>query len=249
MQKELLAEIKELKTLIAKLIGTADLPAKEQFSPEALDKAAKQFQKLSIERGEWVEDSNIDKYIKHAPYRAGTFIRQEFGFTNFFKRGQTYYYNKKDLIALGKELKARNVDLRRYMEYIEDQAKFKKYLESTGENCKGKKKRKAFQLPYDLKDITTSPAKAPSADVIREDPARLKEEFFQYNLSDYVDIYRGNYAMTKFIYHYEKYLEPELKKRCKRWCENFNYANHALELVTKKKEVFVPVKKEDMIQL
>ena len=128
MEKEILSEIKQLKAAISKLIGTADLPAKEQFSTAALDKAAKQFQKLSIERSEWVEEYNIDKYIKNARYRAGAFIRQEFGFSNYFKRGQTYYYNKKDLMALAKELKARNVDLGRYMEYIEDQAKFKKYL-------------------------------------------------------------------------------------------------------------------------
>lgn len=50
MEKEILSEIKQLKAAISKLIGTADLPAKEQFSTEALDKAAKQFQKLSIER-------------------------------------------------------------------------------------------------------------------------------------------------------------------------------------------------------
>ena len=52
MQKELLAEIKELKIAISTLIGTSDLHPEEQFSKEALDKAAKQFQKLSIERGE-----------------------------------------------------------------------------------------------------------------------------------------------------------------------------------------------------
>lgn len=249
MEREILSEIKQLKAAISKLIGTSELLAKEQFSKEALDKAAKQFQKLSIERGEWVEEYNIDKYIKNARHRAGAFIRQEFGFSNYFKRGQSYYYNKQDLIALGKELKARNVDLGRYMEYLEDQAKLKKYLESAGENSKGKRKKKAFQLPYDLKDIATSPAKAPSPDVIREDLKRLKEEFFQFNLAEYIDIYRGNHAMMKFVYYYEKYMEPELKKRCKRWCENFNYANHALELVTKKKEAFVPVKEEDMIQL
>jgi hypothetical protein len=249
MEKKILSEFKELKIILSKLIGTGDLPFKEQFSKEAIDKAAKQFQKLSIERGEWVEECNIEKYIKNARYRAGTFIRQEFGFSNFFKRGQTYYYNKKDLISLAAELKNRNVDLGRYMEYLEDKGKFNKYLESANQNIKGKAKRKAFQLPYDLKDITTSPAKTPSAEVIREDIKRLKEEFFQYNLSDYIDVYKGNHAMMKFIYHYEKYLDPELKKRCKRWCENFNYANHALELVTKKKEVFVPVKEDDMIQL
>jgi len=37
MQNQLFAEIKELKTLLAKLIGTSDLPAKEQFSKDALD--------------------------------------------------------------------------------------------------------------------------------------------------------------------------------------------------------------------
>ena len=55
--------------------------------------------------------------------------------------------------------------------------------------------------------------------------------------------------MTKFIYHFEKYLEPVLKRRCKKWCDDFNYANHSLEEVTKKKEKFIPVKDEDMIQL
>jgi 2-keto-4-pentenoate hydratase/2-oxohepta-3-ene-1,7-dioic acid hydratase in catechol pathway len=89
----------------------------------------------------------------------------------------------------------------------------------------------------------------PEASVIREDIKRLKEEFFQYKLSDYIDIYKDNYAMTKFIYHFEKYLEPGLKRRCKKWCDDFNYANHALEEVTKKKEKFIPVKDEDMIQL
>lgn len=51
------------------------------------------------------------------------------------------------------------------------------------------------------------------------------------------------------IYWFEKYLEPGLKKRCKKWCEDFNYANHAIEEVTKKKETFIPVQEEDMIQL
>ena len=85
MQKELLAEIKELKAAISTLIGTSDLHPEEQFSKEALYKAAKQFQKLSIERGEWVNDSDITKYIKNAHYRAGAFIIREFNFTNYFK--------------------------------------------------------------------------------------------------------------------------------------------------------------------
>ena len=250
MQKELLAEIKELKTAISTLIGTSDLLPEEQFSKEALDKAAKQFQKLSIERGEWVSDSDITKYIKNAHYRAGAFIIREFNFTNYFKSGRTFFFNKKDLIALAKELKERNVNLGRYMEYIDDQVRFKKSLANAAENNKDKKnKRKSFKIPADLKDFNTSPVKMPSADIIREDIKRLKEEFFQYKLSDYVDIYKDNYAMMKHIYWFEKYLEPGLKKRCRKWCEDFNYANHALEEVTKKKETFIPVQKEDMIQL
>ena len=55
--------------------------------------------------------------------------------------------------------------------------------------------------------------------------------------------------MMKFIYHFEKYIDPQMKRRCRKWCDNFNYANHALELITKKKENFVPVKEEELIQL
>ncbi len=249
MEKEILSEIRELKSAIAKLMGTSDLPKAQQFSKEALDRAAKQFQKLIIERGEWIGEHDISKYIKNAPYGAGTFIRNEFGFSNYFKRGQTHYYNKNDLTALSSELKKRNVDLGRYMEYLADQVKFRKHLEKAGENNKGKRKDKSFKLSEDVNDVCSSPAKMPSPDIIREDIKMLKDEFLESKFSDYIDIYKGNYAMMKFIYHFDKYLEPGLKKRCKQWCENFNYANHALEEPTKKKEIFIPVKEEDMIQL
>ncbi len=98
MENKLLSEIKELKAILAQLVGTADLPSKERFSKEALAKAAKEFQNLSIERGEWVKDYDISKHIRNAGYRAGAFIRTEFAFTNYFKKGQVYYYNKKDLV-------------------------------------------------------------------------------------------------------------------------------------------------------
>ena len=247
MSTKILHEIKELKSVIAVLIGTSDLPTGEQFSKEALDKAAVQFQKLGIERGEWISDNDIDKYIKKAHYRAGAFIIQEFGFSNYFKRGRSFFFNKKDIIALAKELKERNINLGVYMEYINDQARFKKSLASAAENNKGKKK--PFKLPKGLKDFDSSPVKMPSPEIIREDIKRLKAEFFQYKLSDYVDIHSGTYAMMKHIYWCEKYLEPGLKKRCRKWCEDFNYANDALEVVTKKKEPFVPVPEEQMIQL
>ncbi len=81
MQNELLAEIRSLKSAIATLIGTSDLSPKEQFSKEALSRVSKQFQKLSIDRGDWICDNDISKFIKKAPYRCGAFIIKEFQFS------------------------------------------------------------------------------------------------------------------------------------------------------------------------
>ncbi|MBL7694837.1 MAG: hypothetical protein JNK91_08320 [Ferruginibacter sp.] len=247
MEKQILQELKDLNLALAKVVGTADLPSEKRFSIEALNKAAKEFQKFSVERGEWVSDSDISKYLKKANYWSGKFIRLEFGFTNFFKRGQTYFYNKKDLIELNKELTARNIDLGRYMEFKEDQEKFKKYVAAATDVTQVNNKKKKYKIPEYLKDIATSSAKTPDSEIIKEDINRLKEEFFGENISDYVDIYKDSHAMLKQIYWFKKYLAPGLKKRCKKWCEDFNYANHALELVTKKNEQFILAKDNHMI--
>jgi hypothetical protein len=63
MEKLILKELKELKSVISKLIGTSDLPAKERFSKEAILKASKEFQKLSIERGEWISDWDLYAFV------------------------------------------------------------------------------------------------------------------------------------------------------------------------------------------
>lgn len=141
MEKQILQEIRELRATLARVIGTDDLATKEQFSIEALDKAAADFKKMSIERGDWLKDEDIHKIIKGSHYHSGNFIRSEFRFKNFFKRGRTYYYYKKDIIALAKELKERNVNLGRYMELKEDQAKFKKYISTIPQKKKERKKK------------------------------------------------------------------------------------------------------------
>lgn len=246
MQKQILSELKEMKSILAKLIGTIDLPVDEQFSLEAINKAAKQFQKMKVERGEWVEEREIGKYLKGADWRTGKFIRAEFGFSSCIKQGHYHLYCKKDLVALNSVLKEKNIDIKRYMEYKWDEVAFKKKLTAVKKTTKGKK---PFQVPAGLKDITTSAIPLPSVELVKEDLNRLKEEFFLHKMAEYVDIYKDNHAMMKFIYHFEKYIEPQIKRRCKKWCEDFNYANHALELITKKKEIFVPVKEEEMIQL
>lgn len=249
MEKQILKEIKELKAVLARVIGTADLATRDQFSKETIAKVAQEYKKLSIERGEWVKGDDLYRVMKGAHYQTGRFIREVFGFKNYFKKGQTYYYYRKDILALDKELRQRNVDLGRYMELKADQEKFKKYVASATQFKKGKQKAKPYELPEDTRDVTTSSAKLPSAELVREDIKRLKEEFFQHNMAEYVDIYHETHAMFKHIYFFEKYIDPAIKRRCRKWCDDFNYANHALELVTKKKEKFVPVKEDDMIQL
>ena len=49
MEQEILSEIKAFKKLLAKVVGTSDLPARQQFSKEVIAKAAKEYEKLSIE--------------------------------------------------------------------------------------------------------------------------------------------------------------------------------------------------------
>lgn len=49
MQKEILLEIKELRTALTQVLGISALPPDQQFLKEALNKAAKEFQKLNIE--------------------------------------------------------------------------------------------------------------------------------------------------------------------------------------------------------
>src|SRR5438552_2685505 len=125
MQKEIMAELKDIKSIMAQLLGTTDLPAQEQFSKDALSKATKAFQKITIERGEWVKENDIGKYIK-ADWSAGKFIRAELGFNAWIKNGHYYLYNKKALQQLGQELKQRNIDLGRYMEYKRSEMEFQK---------------------------------------------------------------------------------------------------------------------------
>lgn len=230
MEERILKEIKELKSVIAQVIGSSELPAKQKFSKEAIAKAAKEFEKLSIERGEWLVESDIRKVIKKAPWRAGKFIVEKFSFTNYFTIGRTLYFNRKDLVALNAELKKRNIDLSRYIELEEDKEKFQKYIESI-KDPKKSKKRQRFQIPDDLKDIVTYPYHHPPREVVEKHIETLKEEFEKYKMVEYVDIYGGNHAMFKHIYYWDKYVNSEIRRRCQNWCSQFNYANEALKLI------------------
>jgi len=228
METNILEELKQIKQILSKITGTENLPAKEKFSQKALDKAAKEYQDMVIKRGEWVSNSDLYQVSKIYSWNSGKFIIEKFGFSNYFQRGKSLYFNKKDLIALRNELKERKIDLGRYIELTEDQEKFEKYI-ATINLPKGNNKKKPFEIPEGLEEIETKPYLI-SEEMIRKEIEDLKEEFRNKKLADYIDLYyRGTYAMYKYQYEFDKYLEASIKRESKNWCTRFNYANNALK--------------------
>jgi hypothetical protein len=233
----ILRELQDLKAVLATVIGTADRVGEDRFSTEALNEAAKLFKKMSIERGDWVSEDDLPKYLGPCPWRAGEFIRKEFDFTSWVKKGHGYRYLKKDLEVLGQELKTHNINLERYKEFLDDKAAFDK--KAAKQPAAAIPKSKSYAFPKGVKNITTTEIPKPNPELVRQDLAQLKQAFKDGKYEAYIDIYKGTHAMLKHIYYFQKYLEPGLKRRCQKWCEYFNYANRALELITGKKEKFV----------
>jgi len=231
MEEKILSELKQIRKLLSELIGTSELPAREKFSKEAISRAAKEFQKMAIERGEWVPVDEIQKVIKHAGWRSDQIIIGKFGFTNYFKRGHSYYFNRRDLVELGKELKARNINLEKYQELLNDQEKFQKLVNSIL-LPKGTKTKKHFKIPENLRDIQSKPYSAPTEELVRNEIETLMEEYKKFDLSEYVDLFDSKtYGMFKYDYSFDRYVKSEIKKYCKDWCFKFNYANHALKKI------------------
>lgn len=221
MENQILEELKKLNLVLSKVIGSSELPEASRFSKKAIDKAAKEFQKLAIQRGEWVKNEHISKYIKNAPYYSAKFIVEDLKFKNYFKRGNEYYLNKEDLIKLGKELKERDVNLKRYLELKSDQQKFNQYLEKVLKNPS----KIPYKLPADIKDVTTSNPPRPLVSQIRDHIKQLKKEFEEREYGKYIDIYRDSYAMFKDFYRYRSYLDKDLYRGLSKWKDDFNLAN------------------------
>lgn len=218
---EILLELKKLNLLISKVIGSSELPENKKFSKAAIDKAALEFKKLAIQRGEWVSNEGIRKYIKHTPYYAARFIVEELKFKNYFKRGHEYYLNKEDLIKLAQELKDRDVNLQRYVELKTDKEKFDKYLEKIIKNPS----KIPYELPKDMVDITTSNPPPPLVSKIREHVKQLKKDFEEFEYNKYIDVYRDSYAMFKDYYRYRNYIDKDLLRKLNKWRDDFNLAN------------------------
>lgn len=150
---------------------------------------------MEIQRGEWVCESDLGKYFKDAPYQTGKFIREEFRFTAWIRNGHQYLYNKKALQLLTKECKDRNLNLGRYIQYKKSQAEFEKKV--TASKVKG---RPLYTLPDEARDINTSPIPVPEIELVQNDLNFLKADFHLYKMNEYIDIYKDNHAMMKFIY-------------------------------------------------
>lgn len=145
-EDKILTELKQLRRLFTVLLGTEDQPTKEKFSRTAITKAAREYRKMQAERGEWVASGDVDDIIKNAPYNPAKMLIEEFQVKNYFKRGSTYYFKKKDLIDLKKELKKRNINLEKYEELLRDREKFQKYIDSITQP-EGSKKRRRYKIP------------------------------------------------------------------------------------------------------
>jgi hypothetical protein len=148
-------DIAQMKQLLTTIVGSADRSVENPFSEEVMNKIAKDFLKLSIERGDWVKDDDIRKIVKTAPYNAGSFLRKEFAFSNWYRHGHHHYYCKKDLIAFNEQLQHHNIDLERYREMLDDKRSFERRMEKRNADGKIKRGSKLFQFPKGVKDITT----------------------------------------------------------------------------------------------
>jgi hypothetical protein len=230
-EDKILSELKQLKRLFTVMLGTEDRPANEKFSKVAIIKASSEFKKMQAVRGEWVSSGDVDKVIKHAPYNPAKMLIEEFQFKNYFKRGSTYYFKRKDLIDLNKELKKRNINLETYSNLLQDKEKFQKYIHSIS-RPEGSKKRRRFKIPEGLESIFSEPYSPPNEDLVRNEIEALWEEYDKFNLSEYIDLYyKRTHAVFKYIYHWDRYIEPKIKKQSKQWCEKFNYAQTALKKI------------------
>lgn len=119
------------------------------------------------------------------------------------------------------------------MELQDDKEKFDKYVQSIGSE-KGKK-RKRFKIPEGLQDIITEPYHPPSEKLVRDHLNSLWEQYQGSDMEEYIDIFPSQtWAMFKFEYYYDRYLDADLKRRCKKWCFEFNYANKALMKILQK---------------
>lgn len=223
MQKEIIAELKALREAVTILAGTQEMKPEKQLSPAILNKVAKEFKKLDRKNKEWVQEYDLYSIFKGTNYGVGKYLREELKFAQWLMKGKSYYYNRKAVLDLAKELKVRKVNLGRYIELKNQQAKFETWVKTAA----AQKKIIAYQLPNDMLDVETSPTPRPSERLITDELRRLETEFEEMKMGDYIDIY-NSFAVHKIDYTFAKFRDEAYRQRCKKWIENYNYAKRAL---------------------
>mgnify|MGYP001544467319 CR=1 FL=1 len=63
MNESIISELRDIKSILSKLLDVSDLKSEDQFSTETLDKAAKLFVKFQTERDEGVSEDDLEKYF------------------------------------------------------------------------------------------------------------------------------------------------------------------------------------------
>ncbi len=211
--------IAEIKDLLAKLIGTSDLPKEKQFSEKAIEKAAKEFKKLRRENNVWIKTHEIRDYIKDAPYESGKFIRDEFEFKNFYTKGPACYYLKGDIILLAEELKKRKIDLRTYMQMKEKEKKDDDFSIVKKKNPQG-----SFKVPDNIINIQPRPKKPKSLEKLTAKLNQLNKEYNELQLSQYIDIIDDIYAFPKLSLRIGD-VPREMGTLIQKWCRKFQTVN------------------------
>lgn len=207
--------LNEIKDLLAKLIGTSDLPKEKQFSEKAIEKAAKEFKKLRRENNVWLKTHEIRDYIEYAPPEAGKFIREEFDFKNFYTKGPACFYLKSDIILLAEELKKRKIDLRAYMQMKEKEKKNDDYSVVQKKNPKG-----SFKIPDNLSNIQARPERQKSLKKLMVKLNNLMAEYHRDGLSDYIEV-ADNLALPKSNYSSRK-VESDINEKVEKWWPKYN---------------------------
>mgnify|MGYP001558761289 CR=1 FL=1 len=67
-----------------------------------------------------------------------------------------------------------------------------------------------------MQDVEGTPAKKPLVKTVREEIKKLKKEFEQNKMSEYIDVFRDSYAMLKEAYWFSKYTDPVLLKKMRK---------------------------------
>lgn len=225
MEEQVLKELKEIKDLLAHLTGTHDLPKKDRFSKAAIAKAAKEYQKLAMQRDDWIPRWKFNKVFMETPRNCEKVLIEKFKFTNYYKQGHGKIFNKTDLELLNKELKKKNINFKDYGELLLDKEKFEKKINSIKFINSNKNH---FKIPDNLENINnTHPL--PSIERVQNEINELLEDYNKFDLSEYIGLYdKQTYSMYKYDYSFDRYVDPQKKKYCKDWCFKFNYANDAL---------------------